>query len=239
MPSTTRQRPNSPGTSAAEGRDESALRAARRAAEKAAQAQRTAVRSADEIQAGARAEAERKAALPPWYMRKRYVLPAFLAGLLAVAGSSYIGSAPEPAPAVVAVPEPTVAAPSVGRTVEAGKFEFRLAEVRKPGATIGETFGSEKASGEWVVITVDVTNKATAQRTLDVSQQKLVDGQGNEYGASVVPSLPGWDKAYISGIAPKETTPALIAFDVPAGTVMDALVLTDTQFGKTVTVPLR
>lgn len=246
MSAPARQRPNSPGVSADElaygAETRASLRAAREAAEKAAKHQRKAAAaiSAEEIQAKAREEAARKAALPPWYQRKRFGMPLFAALLLAVAGGTLVMTRPEPPPPVVPYVAPTVAAPSIGRTVTDGRWAFTLTSVSLDGDLIGQTVGSEKAHGAWVVAHVDVTNVAKIAGALDVQNQFLVDTSRNRYTASVVPSLDGWDHAYITGIKPGESVSAQIPFDVPPGTQFSHLELHDTQFGKDgAKIPLR
>ncbi|MDO5697593.1 MAG: DUF4352 domain-containing protein [Dermatophilus congolensis] len=246
MSAPTRQRPNSPGVSADElsyaGETRASLKAAREAAAKAAKHQRkaAAVISADEIQTKAREEAARKAALPPWYQRKRYGVPLFAAVLLAVAGGTLVMTKPEPPPPVVPYVAPTVAAPSIGQTVTDGRWAFTLHSVSLDGELIGETVGAERAHGTWVVAHVDVKNVAKVAGPLDVQRQYIVDTAGNKYTASVVPSLDGWDQAYITGIKAGETVAAPIAFDVPQGTQFSHLELHDAQFGKGgAKIPLR
>ena len=134
---------------------------------------------------------------------------------------------------------PTVAAPSLGKTASDGRLSFTLREVQLPGKTIGETFAAETATGVWVLASVDVTNEDTTPRKLDVSTLKLTTADGRVHPASVVPSLPGWDTTYISGVAPKKTATALVAFDVPAGAQPASLTLEDTRYGKGVALPLR
>ena len=246
MSASTRQRPNSPGVSADElaygAETRASLRAAREAAEKAAKHQRKAAAaiSADEIQAKAREEAARKAALPPWYQRKRYGMPLFAAVLLAVAGGTFAMTRPEPPPPPVVHVTPTIAAPSLGQTVTDGRWAFTLTSVSLDGELIGQTVGAEKARGTWVVAHVDVANVAKVPGPLDVHSQFIVDVAGNRYPASVVPSLDGWDHAFISGIKPGEKVSARIPFDVPQGTQFKHLELHDAQFGeKGAKIPLR
>lgn len=246
MSAPTRQRPNSPGVSAddlAYGAETRAgLRAAREAAAKAAKHQRKAAAtiSAEEIQTKAREEAARKAALPPWYQRKRYGMPLFAAVLLAVAAGMFMMTRPEPPAPVVPYVAPTVAAPSIGQTVTDGRWAFTLNSVSLDGELIGETVGSEKAQGTWVVAHVDVKNVAKVAGPLDVQSQFIVDTAGNKYTASVVPALDGWDHAYITGIKAGETVSAQIPFDVPQGTQFSHLELHDAQFGtKGAKIPLR
>ncbi len=217
-------------------------RAAREAAEKAAKHQRKAAKviSAEEIQAKAREEAARKAALPPWYQRKRFGMPLFIALLLVVAGGTFVMTRPAPPAPVEPYVAPTIAAPSIGQTVTDGRWAFTLTSVSMDGELIGETVGSEKAQGTWVVAHVDVTNVAKIAGPLDVQKQFIVDTSGTKYTASVVPSLDGWNHAYISGIKPKETVSAQIAFDVPPGAQFSHLELHDAQFGtKGAKIPLR
>lgn len=245
-------RPNSPGVSAADlasgASPRTGVRAdAAQAARDAVNAQRAMadvrsaqkVRSAEEIQQATREEAERKAAIPPWYMRKRYLLPIFALGLAAVAGSSMVGSAPEPPAPPVERVVPSIAAPSIGTTVTEGDLAFTLRSVTLPGDTIGETVGAERASQTWLLVEVEIANNGRGKRTLDATQQTLVDAGGTVYPASVVPSLPGWDQVYIAGIGAGESATANIAFDVPASATFTTLRLTDGQSGKGVDLPLR
>ncbi|SNV18651.1 Telomeric repeat-binding factor 2 [Dermatophilus congolensis] len=237
MSSSTRQRPNAPGPAAADTLTGGARR--RAAAPQASRAQKKQKQTAEEIASAVRAEAARRAALPPWYLRKRYVAPLFAGGLAAVAAISLMSSIPGPAAPPPVKVTPTIASASIGKPFKDGDMTFTIRSIALPGSTIGETVAAEKARGTWVLVTVDITNKGTGSNTIDVAGQRLTTANNAVHDAAVVPSLSGWDDAYISGIAPNSTTTAQIAFDIPAGSTPAVLTLRGGHSGAGAKVPLR
>jgi hypothetical protein len=101
---------------------------------------------------------------------------------------------------------------------------------------IGDSITGTDAQGEFVVLTVDVTNHGKTAQLLDSSNQKLLatgktyDADGNVFADS---------KAFLNNINPGNRVTASIAFDVPKGTRPTQVVLHDSAFSNGVRVTLR
>jgi Domain of unknown function (DUF4352) len=85
-------------------------------------------------------------------------------------------------------PEPTTggAAPA-GSAVRDGKFEFRVVDVSR-AATVSDPTGNPymtvNAQGEFIVVTLTVTNIGNEPQSYFGQNQKLIDASGREYGAN-------------------------------------------------------
>lgn len=115
-----------------------------------------------------------------------------------------------------------------------GRFTFVVTKMRRT-RHIGDSITGTDAQGEFVVLTVNVTNHGKTAQLLDSSNQKLLatgktyDADGNIFAES---------KAFLNNINPGNSVTASIAFDVPRGTRPTQVVLHDSAFSNGVRVTL-
>ena len=145
---------------------------------------------------------------------------------------------PANAPSVpsVSLPSPEKAkddAAPAGTKVRDGKFEFLVESVKSGGAVAGDNpFFQKQAQGEWVVVTVKVTNTSDAPQGFTPSAQKLIDTQGREFETDSTAQIalggsdvPVWDK-----INPGNTADVKLVYDMPTDAVPAVLELHDSMF---------
>ncbi|WP_068159362.1 DUF4352 domain-containing protein [Rhodococcus phenolicus] len=143
------------------------------------------------------------------------------------------------APAAAPVKDNTPAA--MNTPVRDGKFEFVVTGVESGLASLGDNpFLAEEAQGQFVIVTMTVTNISDAPKGLSPSDQKLIDAQGREFGPDTSAALNlDTDVAFWDEINPGNTVTMPVVFDMPAGAVPDAIELHDSMFSGGATVSLR
>lgn len=200
--------------------------------------------SAKDARARARADKAYAKASRPWYKKKRFIIPLLLVVLIVIYALAGGG---DDAPSQSSGGSPSVATASeeanatVGAKVRAGNFEFVVTEVENVGKSVPDVFGSsEEAQGEFVLVKVDATNVGDKAETLDSSSQKLFNDKGQEFEPSpAIFTLKDADKFFLTNINPGNTvTGAPLLFDVPAGTKIASIQLTDSPFSNGVKVDL-
>ncbi len=144
------------------------------------------------------------------------------------------------APAAAPVKDNTPAAMNTP-PVRDGKFEFVVTGVESGLASLGDNpFLAEEAQGQFVIVTMTVTNISDAPKGLSPSDQKLIDAQGREFGPDTSAALNlDTDVAFWDEINPGNTVTMPVVFDMPAGAVPDAIELHDSMFSGGATVSLR
>ncbi|SUE15753.1 membrane protein [Rhodococcus gordoniae] len=125
--------------------------------------------------------------------------------------------------------------------VRDGKFEFVVNGVETGISTLGDNpYLAKEAQGQFVIVTMTVSNISDQPKSLSPSDQKLVDEQGRTFGPDTSAALnldsdvPIWDK-----INPGNTVTMPVVFDMPVDAVPTAIELHDSMFSNGVTVSLR
>src|SRR5690606_22399841 len=99
---------------------------------------------------------------------------------------------------------------------------------------------AKEAQGQFVIVTMTVSNISDQPKSLSPSDQKLVDEQGRTFGPDTSAALnldsdvPIWDQ-----INPGNTVTMPVVFDMPVDAVPTAIELHDSMFSNGVTVSLR
>lgn len=127
----------------------------------------------------------------------------------------------------------------VGTKVRDGKFEFQVESVKSGGAVVGDNpYFQKQAQGEWVVVTVKVTNTSDAPQGFTPSAQKLIDAQGRKFepDSTAQIALGGSDVPVWDNINPGNTADVKLVYDMPADAVPAALELHDSLFSGGVKV---
>jgi hypothetical protein len=186
--------------------------------------------------AQAMAEKARSRKSPPWYKKKRFLLPSALTVLLLIILGANGGldsdimniAKPDPQPTATTVPK--AAPPVIGSTVVDGTFEFVVTGVERPGKTMpGKNGTTLTAKGEFVIVKVNVTNIGGAAQSLDCQCQLLFNDKGKRYIPS--PAILSTKDAmkFVEMIEPGITVKgAVMLFDVAPGTTLAHIELHDT-----------
>ena len=137
------------------------------------------------------------------------------------------------------------AAPGIGTKVRDGQFEFvviRVAHAKSVGATqfwLGDT-----AQGEYLIVSLKVTNIGSQSQTLDGSAQHVYDSAGREYDASSAADIDlagvnGRNSTWLDDINPGNTVYGKVAFDMPKADAGTKIELHDFLLSGGVTVLLK
>lgn len=135
---------------------------------------------------------------------------------------------------------PTVA--PAGSAVRDGKFEFRVLSIERAKSVsdpTGNPYMTTTAQGEFIVITMSVTNIGNEAQNYFGQNQKVIDANGREYDANSAAGM--WMNTGLSimgDINPGNAIQVKIAFDVPPGTQATELELHDSMFSGGVSVRL-
>ncbi len=121
-----------------------------------------------------------------------------------------------------------------------GKFEFVVKKVEPGKPTIGDQYLNTKAQGEFVIVTMTVTNTANEAQTFLGDSAKAFDASGREFSASGSAAMYLKDSnSFIEQINPGNTVTGQVVFDVPKGTKISELELHDSLFSDGVKVQLK
>jgi hypothetical protein len=132
------------------------------------------------------------------------------------------------------------AAARIGTPVRDGKFEFVVTKVQSGQASIGDQYLNQKAQGQFVIVSVTVTNTAGEAQEFLGSTAKAFDASGREYSPSTSAAMYLKDSnSFIEQINPGNTVSGQVVFDVPKGTTLTGLELHDSLFSDGVQVTLR
>lgn len=172
-----------------------------------------------------------------------WVLLAILAVIavigIATSGKNKDSATTGSAPAADDAPASAENAAGIGTPVRDGKFEFIVESVQPGQSEIGTEPLTTKAQGEFVTVTVKVTNTADQAQSFVGSTAKSHDAAGREFSASTTAAiyLPDSSSLY-EQINPGNTVTGQIVFDVPAGTTLTSIELHDSMFSDGVSVQL-
>jgi hypothetical protein len=140
--------------------------------------------------------------------------------------SSRPSAAPPAAP-----PEPaTPTAAPAGSPVRDGKFEFRVLSMTRvaQAGDLTNQFEIVDAQGEFIILTLSVTNIGDQAQGYFGTNQKLMDTSGREYEANSEADL--WANKGTGDINPGNSIEVHVAFDVPPGTQPAELEVHDSMF---------
>ncbi len=157
-------------------------------------------------------------------------------GVAAPAADAPAAQAPE-----TEAPDVEETTASMNMPVRDGKFEFVVTDIEAGVTTLGDNpFLAKDAQGQFVIVTMTVSNISDAPKGLSPSDQKLMDEQGRTFSPDSSAALnldsdvPIWDE-----INPGNTVTMPVVFDMPADAVPTAIELHDSMFSGGVTVSLQ
>ncbi|MFC0316155.1 DUF4352 domain-containing protein [Gordonia phosphorivorans] len=125
--------------------------------------------------------------------------------------------------------------------VRDGKFEFTVTGVESGLSEVGDNpYLTEKAQGQFVVVSLTVSNTSDKPQSFSPSEQKLKDSQGRtfESDSSAQIALGDTDIAVWDSINPGNSVNVKLVFDMPKGATAQSLELHDSMFSDGVTVNL-
>lgn len=165
----------------------------------------------------------------------------------ASASSSSAAGAASSAPAAAAKPSsanaPAKASPKVpgiGAPVRDGKFEFTVLKVKPGVASIGNQYLNKKAQGQYVLVTIKVTNIGDKAQMFAGTNQKLYDAQGRKFDADDSAAMYlGDTNSFLNDINPGNGVTGIVAYDVPKGVNLAKIELHDSMFSGGVEVTLH
>lgn len=116
---------------------------------------------------------------------------------------------------------------SVGSPASDGKFQFVVTSVDR-SSTAGNPdnqFEQKTAKGEFINVHLTVKNTGTQAQMYSASNQKLIIG-GKQFDAASIIGIPGDG----DNINPGLGIDTVVSFDVPPGSMPEAVVLHDSMF---------
>jgi hypothetical protein len=123
--------------------------------------------------------------------------------------------------------------------VRDGQFEFTVTKVQKGVKTVGDEYFNEKAQGQFVLVSVTVSNIGDSPQTLSDSSQKVRDAKGREFSTDTGAAIYLKDnKVFFEEINPGNSVKGTLVFDMPKGTAPASIELHDSPFSGGVTVQL-
>lgn len=102
----------------------------------------------------------------------------------------------------------------IGEPVQVGDFEVTVTDIEGDMSQIGPDMLGQTADGQYVVVSVEITNTSDESAFFNSGSPKLLDGAGNEYStAPVIPEDQGGE--LFGQVNPGNTTAGKIVFDIP------------------------
>jgi hypothetical protein len=138
-------------------------------------------------------------------------------------------------------PAPEQSAPGIGQEVRDGKFGFVVTGVETGVATLGDNpYLQKDALGQFVLVSVTVTNVSDRAQSYFGSNQKLIDAQGREFENDAMAAINLEAETAIGGdINPGLSQNVTIVFDVPLDAVPATLEVHDSMFSGGAEISLR
>lgn len=152
--------------------------------------------------------------------------------------SSSLGSRSSTASAAAPSKQATPTAAPAGSAVRDGKFEFQVLGITRAqqAGDPSNQFETVQAQGEFIIVTMSVTNIGDRAQSYFGTNQKLFDTAGRQYEANSAADM--WANKGTGDINPGNSIRVKAAFDVPPGTQPAELEVHDSMFSGGVKVRL-
>lgn len=178
-----------------------------------------------------------------WFARHKIItglLALVLIGVVASAVNGGGGSSPATTSPGVSDEQggaPTTA--KIGQKVRDGQLEFTVTKVQKGVKSVGDQYLNEKAQGQFVLVSVTVSNIGDQAQLLSDSSQKVRDAKGREFSSDTGAAIYVKDnKVFLEEINPGNAVKGTLVFDMPKGIEPASIELHDSPFSDGVTVQL-
>ncbi len=116
-------------------------------------------------------------------------------------------------------------AAGVGEEVRDGKFGFVVTDFG-----VADQEAGLKPRGEFIIVTLQVSNVGNEPQSFFVQNQKLIDTQGREYAADSMAAIRINEDAMALDLGPGFDITVNVPFDVPRGTQPEYVELHDSAF---------
>lgn len=128
----------------------------------------------------------------------------------------------------------------IGDAVKSGHFKFTVTKVSGGVTQVGSTEFGQEAQGQFILVSVTVTNVGDSSETFFGSDQKLLDGDGKEYSADDEAAIYLEDSnSLLEEINPGNTAKGTIVFDVPQNVTPKFIEFSGALFSSSVKVALN
>ncbi|WP_157978678.1 MULTISPECIES: DUF4352 domain-containing protein [Nocardia] len=150
-----------------------------------------------------------------------------------VAGVASMQSSPTGSTSSVAIPENAAA-----RTVRLDDLSVTVTKVERGATATDGAFTDTKAKGEFVFVTLAVENVGDGQASIHADDQFLVDDRGRLFSADTSADWDLNDELKLE-LNPGMSGTRIIPFDVPKGTVLAEISLSEGLFSSNKRISLR
>lgn len=125
--------------------------------------------------------------------------------------------------------------------VKDGNLQFVVTKVQTGVTRVGDQYLGQKAQGQFVLISVTVTNVGKSAETFTDSDQKIKDAQGRTFSADSSADIYIPDnQVLLQEINPGNSARGVLAFDMPVGATPVSITLKDLSlFSGGTTVALK
>ncbi|QXW00775.1 DUF4352 domain-containing protein [Rhodococcus globerulus] len=122
--------------------------------------------------------------------------------------------------------------PGLNTPVRDGKFEFVVTEIESGLSSLGDNpFLTEKAQGQFVIVTMTVQNTSDQPKSLSPSDQEMYDAKGRKFSADTSAAFSlDTDVAIWDEINPGNAVTMRVVFDMPTDAVPAEIELHDSMF---------
>lgn len=157
------------------------------------------------------------------------------------AGDAPSAAVVEPVESATPAPAPEPSTPGIGQEVRDGKFGFVVTGVETGVTTLGDNpYLQKDALGQFVLVSVTVTNVSDKAQSYFGSNQKLIDAQGREFENDAMAAINLEAETAIGGdINPGLSQDITIVFDIPLDAVPATLEVHDSMFSGGADISLR
>lgn len=125
--------------------------------------------------------------------------------------------------------------------VRDGNLQFVVTKVQTGVSRVGDQYLGQKAQGQFVLVSVTVTNVGKSAETFTDSEQKVKDTQGRTFSADSSADIYIQDnQVLLQEINPGNSARGVLAFDMPVGATPVSITLKDLSlFSGGTTVALK
>lgn len=125
--------------------------------------------------------------------------------------------------------------------VKDGNLQFVVTKVRTGVPRVGDQYLGQQAQGQYVLVSVTVTNVGKSAETFADSEQKVKDAQGRTFSADSTADIYIQDnQVLLQEINPGNSARGVLAFDMPVGATPVSITLKDLSlFSGGTTVALK
>lgn len=136
-------------------------------------------------------------------------------------------------------PAPVADAPAgIGTPVQVDDLQLVVTGIERGQPQIEDSYIRAEAQGEFVIVSVEITNVGDAEMTALASEYELVGADGRRFAVSDEPWFVD-DNLLIEGVNPGNTWSGVVIFDVPEGQELTSLEVTHGWFEDPVQVALN